>query len=102
MLFSIPDKTYHVTDGTIGNKICEDCYQFCEKCLISGNNTYMNCLNCPENHIYYEYNHYKNLKNCYLINDNFTKTFFAPYNDEIISCKDLNKYIIENTNECID
>ena len=42
-----PDKTYHITVGTIENKFCEDCYQSCEKCLISGNNTYMNCLNCP-------------------------------------------------------
>jgi hypothetical protein len=64
----------------------------------------MNCLNCYENYIFFKYE--KNgttLKNCYLINENKTKNFFEPdISDKIISCKNFNKYIIENTNECIE
>ena len=47
-------------------------------------------------------NHGHKLKNCYLIKDNIIKSFYSPYNNEIISCKDLNKYIKEDTNECIN
>ena len=95
-----PDKTY--PSDTPGNKFCGDCHQNCEICHGPGNSDKMNCLICTGQYIFYLYNYGLNLKNCYLIKDNIIKSFYSPYNNEIISCKDLNKYIKEDTNECIN
>ena len=57
----------------------------------------MQCISCKENHI-------KNSNNCYLEVDSTIKTFYASGSTtEITSCfQSFNKYIIENTYECID
>ena len=57
----------------------------------------MKCVSCPGDKI--KYNH-----NCYEIENNAIKTFINPgNNNEITSCYQLDeKYIKENTNECID
>ena len=98
--YQCPDKTYPDIDN-FGNRICKNCHQNCETCQSSGNNNYMNCSTCSGNFIYFTYNHIQNLKDCYLIKDNITKTFFSPDN-ETISCKNFNKYIEEDAKNCID
>ena len=99
-ILQCPNKTF----PNYNKKTCENCHKNCDICQSSGDNNKMNCLNCYENYIFFKYE--KNgtiLKNCYLINENKTKNFFEPdISDKIISCKNFNKYIIENTNECID
>ena len=91
-----PNKTFETTDIE-GNKICKDCYPNCATCQELGTHANMSCLSCSNNQIKYE-------KNCFEISDNIVKSFHNPedYN-EITSCQELyGKYIIENTNECID
>ena len=52
----------------------------------------------------YDFINQEYLYNCYKINSNETKSFYFPENlNETSSCYELyGKYIIENTNECID
>ena len=65
----------------------------------------MTCTSSPENSIFYRYdnNNYNHI-NCYEIHDNQTKSFYDPEeNITISSCLSLHqKYIKENTNECVD
>ena len=91
-----PNKTFETTDIE-GNKICTDCYPNCATCQELGTHANMSCSSCSNNQIKYE-------KNCFEISDNIIKSFHnsEDYN-EITSCRELyGKYIIENTNECID
>ena len=56
----------------------------------------MKCKSCPDDKI-------KNGSNCYTIKDNRAKTFYDPDDStNTLSCQTFGKYIIENTNECID
>ena len=91
-----PLKTFR-SDVEVGNKTCKDCYSNCLDCLEKGNFTDMKCFNCSEDKI-------KNEQNCLIIYDNETKEFYNPENEtEIVSCLQFyNKYIIENTTECIE
>ena len=58
-----------------GNNICENCYPNCEDCIELGNNTDMKCISCSEDKI----------------------------NSLISSClESFDKYIKENTYECIN
>ena len=75
---------------------CVDCYENCESCEDEGNSDNMLCLSCNSSYI-------KNEQNCYKIADDNIKSFFDPNNnDEILNCSSFNKYIIENTYECIN
>ena len=58
----------------------------------------MNCVRCEEGDI--KANNY----NCYKVYNSTLKTFYDPDNINIItSCKELlNKYILIDSNECID
>ena len=98
-----PDGTFE-SENNLNQKVCEKCYKNCEKCSKRGNQTNMMCTSCPENSIFYRYNNNDNELNCYEIYDNQIKSFYEPENSgKISSCLSLvNKYIIENTNECID
>ena len=80
-----------------GNKICQNCYPNCADCLEFGNSTDMKCSSCSEDKIRYK-------QNCLIIYDNETKSFYNPETKtDITSCLQLySKYILENTNECID
>ena len=79
-----------------GNKICENCYPNCADCKELGNSTDMKCSSCSENQIKYK-------QNCHFIYDNEIDKFYNPDNNEIVSCLQFyNKYLIENTKECID
>ena len=103
-LESCPVKTFE-TQNTVGKKNCVDCFENCENCSKLGNSSYMMCDSCPEDNIIYKYDYNaQSYYNCYKISNNTIKSFFVPEsNDVISSCFQLfNKYIIENTNECID
>ena len=103
-LTECPKKTAKSQD-IHGYKICVDCYENCETCSEKGNPKIMNCLTCKEDKIiyYYEKNGLK-FANCLKIYDNKIKSFYDPENsNKITSCLQLyNKYIIENSKECID
>ena len=45
------------------NKIIKKCYNSCKKCVIGGNVTNNNCLECKLNYTFY--NNSINIKNCY-------------------------------------
>ena len=95
-----PNKMYPFADN-FGSKTCKNCHPNCESCHSLGDDDFMNCSTCPLNYIFFKYNNEQNLKNCYYPIDNKTKIFYTP-NYQITSCKNFSKYIIENTNECID
>ena len=79
-----------------GNNICENCYPNCEDCIELGNNTDMKCISCSEDKI-------KNEQNCYFIYDKVSYSFYIHNNSLISSClESFDKYIIENTYECIN
>ena len=86
----------YMTKDFRGNNYCEDCYKNCLTCKEGGNETNMNCDSCLEDKI-------KNDKECYTIFDEDSKSFYISENDSIISsCYELyQKYIKENSNECI-
>ena len=89
----------------ISNNECKDCNKNCETCSKQSDIFSMNCLTCSGDKIINEDNCLEHLKSCLLIHDNKTKTFYFSYKSSniISSCKQLyGKYIIENTNECID
>ena len=94
-LISCPNGTFIQTQDE--NFICKDCYPNCKECNELGDSSNMKCKSCPDDKI-------KNGSNCYTIKDNTKKTFYDPDDSTIIlSCKEtFGKYIIENTNECID
>ena len=88
------------------NNKCMDCYKNCESCKELGNSSTMMCNSCFQGDVMYK-GYYKNsmyLYNCYKVSDNIIKSFFVPESlTEISNCFELfGKYIIENTNECID
>ena len=91
-----PDKTFPTRDDE-GNKICKDCFPNCATCNELGIYNDMKCLTCSDDQIKYE-------NNCFDIYDNKAKSFYNPLEySEITSCLGLfDKYIIENTNECIN
>ena len=95
-----PNKTFPFIDSA-GNKICKDCHQNCETCQSLGDDDYMDCLTCPKNYIFFKYYNEQNFRNCYYVISYKSKIFYSP-NNQLISCKIFSKYIIENTNECID
>ena len=96
-----PKKTFE-TKSKDGHKACEDCHKNCETCKEAADSSSTNCLTCSEDKIFYIEHGSVQKKSCYLINDNISKSFHNPFNNAITSCKQLfNRYIIENTNECI-
>ena len=96
-----PIKTFE-TKNKDGNKACEDCHKNCETCKEAPDYPSTNCLDCSEDKIVYIEHGTKEIKSCYLIYDNISKSFYNPFKNEITSCIQLfNGYIIENTNECI-
>ena len=90
-----PIGTFCSQDG-YENKICEGCYPNCFDCIELGDSIDMKCSSCSEDKIKYK-------QNCLIVHDNEIKSFYNPDNqNEIVSCYEkYNKYIIENTNECI-
>ena len=95
-VLNCPRNTYIYINEKDG-KMFLNCYQNCDSCSGEGNANNMNCLTCSTNHIKYK-------RNCYEIYDNKIKSFYAPEDrTKITSCLQYhNKYIIENTNQCID
>ena len=91
-----PIGTFPYFDGS-GYKICKECYPNCVDCTESGDTTDMKCSSCSEDKIKYK-------QNCLIIHDNGIKSFYNPENkNEIVSCYEkYNKFIKENTNECIE
>ena len=91
-----PDGSFKSKDNE-DNRFCEKCYDNCKTCVELGNISDMMCESCSDDKIIYK-------QNCYVIFNNELKTFYNPKNPlEITSCFELhNKYIIENTNKCID
>ena len=90
---SCPLGTFKTNEN--GINICRGCYRNCEACNELGDSSNMKCLNCSNDKI-------KNDENCYRIKDYQIKTFYDPENTEnILSCKTFEKYILENTSECI-
>ena len=81
-----------------GNKICQNCYSNCASCEELGNSTDMKCSSCSGDKIKYRHN-------CLIIYDNETKSFYNPNSQTgiVTSClQHYDKYIIVNTNACID
>ena len=92
---SCPNKTFIYVNQE-NYDMCLDCYNNCETCNEQGDYDDMKCLTCPKDNIKYE-------QNCYEIANNNTKSFINPENNEESSCYQLyNKYIIKNSNECIN
>jgi hypothetical protein len=92
---TIPDG-YYVNDTNLNT--IDKCYEKCKTCSEkSANENDMKCLTCPEDKIKYN-------QSCYEIVNNFIKHFINPGDhNKLTSCYQLDhKYIIENTNECID
>ena len=76
---------------------CYSCFSNCYTCSEGGTISDMRCESCSSNQVRYS-------QNCYYIYDNTIKSFRDPANSNMItSCKQLfNKYIKENTYQCID
>ena len=76
---------------------CEQCYENCKTCSKKGNEIDMECDSCKEEQIKYK-------NNCYNITNQTNKYFYDPESDNSkSSCKQkYNKYIKEDSNECID
>ena len=91
-----PIGTFPYFDGS-GYKICKECYPNCVDCTEFGDSTNMKCSSCSEDKIKYK-------QNCLIIHDNGIKSFYNPENkNEIVSCYEkYNKFIKENTYECIE
>ena len=82
------------------NKIIKKCYNSCKKCVIGGNVTNNNCLECKLNYTFY--NNSINIKNCYKECDGYY--YFDKSNNFHCSRKcpeDYNK-LIKELDKCID
>ena len=98
-----PEKTFESFDNK-GNQICENCFETCQSCIERGNSFEMKCLSCSKDDIFYSYDKGNtNNLNCFKSYDAISKTFYNPENNRITNCYELyNKYIIDNSTECID